>query len=99
VAAKWDTDSVKAELTAATLAARLQERMGHGVRHRGFFSATKPLEWVAFLPVDDARALLTWLTWVAAEGHEDYQTRVVPKRHQNSLQTIAEALNGKGSAR
>ena len=98
MAATWDVDAVKAQLTAATRAAQLQERMGRGIRHKVIFSATKPLEWVAFLPVDDARALLAWLTWVAAEGHEDYQTRVVPKRHQDSLRTIAKALNGKGGA-
>jgi hypothetical protein len=52
VPAKWDADAVKAELTAATLAARLQERMGRRIRHRGIFAATKPLEWAAFLPIE-----------------------------------------------
>jgi hypothetical protein len=91
---KWDVDGVKAELTAATAAARLQERIGRRVKHGEIFAATKPLEWIAFLPVDDARALLAWLTWASMEGHEDFRATVIPARHRLSFQVIADTLNG-----
>ena len=91
---KWDVDGVKAELTAATAAARLQERIGRRVKHGEIFAATKPLEWVAFLPVEDARALLAWLTWASMEGHEDFRVTAIPARHRMSFQVIADNLNG-----
>jgi hypothetical protein len=69
--AKWDVEAVKSELIAATTAARLQERIARRIKHREIFAATKPLEWVAFLPVEDARALLAWLTWASMEGYQD----------------------------
>ena len=89
---KWDVDGVKAELTAATVAARLQERIGRRVKQREIFATTKALEWVAFLPVEDARALLAWLA--SMEGHEDFHATVIPARHRMSFQVIADTLNG-----
>jgi hypothetical protein len=92
--AKWDVETVKSELTTAATAARLQERDGRRIKHREIFAATKPLEWVAFLPVEDARALLAWLTWASMEGHEDFRATVIPARHRTSFQVIADTLNG-----